>query len=161
MSPPQSSGVRPSAANSFNRSLTDLGFGAKFTAEVFHKGEVKHMEMAVSEAPMNYDSAPKYKADALGVTARDITYELREYFQLKEADPGVIISRIEQGSRASTSGIKPYEIITHVNGEPLTNVKDFEKQMKGQTEVRLSIKRMSKTRQVKVTLPANVGTGEK
>jgi hypothetical protein len=35
------------------------------------------------------------------------------------------VSKIEPGSRASVGGLKPYEIITHVNDRPIANVKAF------------------------------------
>jgi len=89
----------------------------------------------------------------MGLTLRDLTYEVRRYFQRKDDEPGVIISKIEQGSKASTSGLKPYEIITHVNDQPVRTVKEFQKLTDNQTELRLSVKRMAKGRQVKIILP--------
>ena len=53
------------------------------------------------QGPPSYDSAPKYKQEALGLTVRDMTYEVRRYLQKKDDDPGVVISKIELGSKAS------------------------------------------------------------
>jgi len=64
----------------------------------------------------------------------------------------VIISKIEMGSKASKAGIKQYEVITHVNDQPVKNVKEFENATKDQTELNLSIKRMTAGRIVKVTV---------
>ena len=78
--------------------------------------------------------------------------------QKKADDPGVIIGGIEMGSRASKAGLKPYEIITHVNDQPVMNVKDFEKLTKDQKEVRLSVKRMTQGRIVKIKLVDEAAT---
>lgn len=142
----------PPAENSLTRALTDLGFGRPFEAEFFHDGKVERKAFKVSQSPAHYGSAAKYKLDPLGLTVRDLTYEVRRYFQRGDDEPGVIISKIEMGSKASTSGLKPFEMVTHVNDQPVNTVADFEKFTKDQQELRLSIRRMAKGRQVKVKL---------
>ena len=137
----------PPAENRFTRALTDLGFGKKFTVEFVRNGKVIRKEFTVEQSPPHYETAPRYKAAALGITVRDLTYELRRYFQKKDTDPGIIVSKVEPGGKASVVGIKPYEIITHVNDVEVKNVKDFEKQL-GDTgqELRLTVKRMTQGR---------------
>jgi S1-C subfamily serine protease len=144
----------PAAENAFTRALTDLGFGKKFQAEFFHQGKVIPKDFVVAASPPHYDSAPRYKAPALGLTVRDLTYEVRRYFQKTAGDPGVIVSKIEPGSRASVGGIKPFEIVTHVNDKPILNIKDFEAAVPKGGEVRFSIKRMNQGREVKINLSA-------
>jgi serine protease Do len=141
-----------SVKNSVTDSLTSLGFGTKFKVELFHDDKLEMKEFEVVAGPHHYNSAPRYKSKSLGITVRDMTYEVRRYFQRSEKDPGVIISEVEPGSKASVSGIKPYEIITHVNDIPISNAKDFEKiaeQEKG--DLRLSIKQMSKGKLIRIT----------
>ncbi len=142
----------PSVENTLLRSLTDIGFGKKFVAEFAHDKKVESKDFTVAQGPPTYATAPKYKSVGLGVTVRDLTYEVRRYMQKKDDEPGVIISKIDLGSKGSVSGLKPYEVVTHVNDQPVLNVKDFEKASKDQTELRLSIKRMAAGRIVKVTL---------
>jgi hypothetical protein len=62
------------------------------------------------------------------------------------------VSRIEPGSKVSVAGLKPYEIITHVNDEPVADVGAFKKLITGQQELRLSVKRMTRSRIVKLRL---------
>jgi serine protease Do len=142
----------PSAESQLNRSLTDLGFGKKFVAEFFCQGTTKNLDFVVVQSPAHYDSGPRFKSAALGLTVRDLTYEVRRYFQKTDAEPGVIVSKIEPGSKASVAGVKPYEIITHVNDQPVMNVKDFERLAVGTGELRLSVKRMTLGRIVKVSM---------
>lgn len=142
----------PSTETRLTRKLTDLGFGKKFSVEFSRNGETFRKEFIVTEGPAYYASAPKYKAKRLGITVRNITYEVRRYFQKTDKDPGVIVSKVEPGSKASVSGIRPYEIITHVNDQPVTTVKDFEKLMADGSEFKLAVKRMTKGRVVKVHL---------
>jgi serine protease Do len=90
----------------------------------------------------------------MGITVRNLTYELRRYFQKTEDQPGVIVSKLEPGGKASVAGIKPFEIVTHINGQPVKSVDDFKKLTSGPGELKMSINRMTKGRQVKITLPA-------
>jgi serine protease Do len=135
------------------RTLTDVGFGTKFTVEFVHEGRVMTKDMVVAESPTNYDAAPRFKATALGLTVRDMTYEVRRTLQKKDSDPGVVISKIESGSKASVSGLRPFELITNVNDKPVMNVKEFEAAVAAaKDEVRLSVRRMNNGRVVKIQL---------
>ncbi|MDP6381252.1 MAG: hypothetical protein QF662_07910, partial [Phycisphaerae bacterium] len=60
----------PSVENRFIRSLTDLGFGKKFSAEFFHDGKSIRKEFVVMQSPPHYDSAPGHKSKMLGLTVR-------------------------------------------------------------------------------------------
>lgn len=140
----------PAVENPFIRSLTDLGFGTRYTAEFFVDGKMTAREFEVVAGPLHYNSAPRYKSEAVGVTVRDLTYDVRRYLQRKADEPGVVVSKIEAGSKASVAGVKPYELITHINEQPVNNVKDFEKLVAGGGELKLSMKRMAKGRIVSI-----------
>jgi hypothetical protein len=148
----------PPVENALIRTITNLGFGSKYSIDFYHDGKIDTKEFTVTQGPANYASAPQYKSAAIGITVRDMTYEVRRYLQKKPDDPGVVISKIEQGSKASVAGLKPYELITHVNDQPVQSVKDFERLTQGQTEIRLSVKRMTAGRIVKLSLNAPAPT---
>ena len=144
----------PSVENDLTRKLTDAGFGKKFTAELFHDGKVIEKSFVIVQSAPHYDSAPRHKSTPLGLTVRDLTYEVRRYFRKADKDPGVIVSKVEPGSKASVAGLKPYEIVAQVNGQPVANVREFEKSLQSQKELRLSVERMNKGRLVKITMAA-------
>lgn len=140
------------AENTFRRALTDVGFGRKYTARFFVDGEIVEKTFEVIESPKHYESAPKFEFEPLGLTVKDLTFELRHYFRKTDENPGVVTSKIEPGSRASVAGLKPYEIITHVNNQPVYTVADFERLVAGQTELRFDVLRMTSGRVVQVEL---------
>jgi serine protease Do len=55
----------------------------------------------------------------LGVTVQDLNQGLAESFGLKRPD-GALVSQVMPDSAAAAAGLKPGDVITHVNGEPLT-----------------------------------------
>ena len=148
----------PPVENALIRTITNLGFGSSYSIDFFHDNKIDTKQFKVEQGPPNYTSAPHYKSAPIGITVRDMTYEVRRYLQKKPDDPGVVISKIEQGSKASIAGLKPYELITHVNDQPVQSVKDFERLTQGQTEIRLSVKRMTAGRIVKLSLNAPAPT---
>ena len=146
----------PNAENALNRILTDLGIGSKVTAEFFASGKTLKKEFDVTASPAHYESAPRFKSEPLGMTVRNLTYEVRRYIQRRPDEPGVVISKIEAGSRVSVAGIKPYEVITHVNDQPVMTVADFEKLVGQPGDLNFSVKRMATGRLVKIkALAAN------
>jgi len=132
--------------NRFTRALTDLGFGRKFTLEYMVDGKLLTHDFEVTPSPVHYESAPRWKSERLGMTVRDITYDVRRYTQRKADEPGVVISKLEPGGKASVAGVKPFEIVTHVNDEPVSDIKAFERLTRVPGELKLSIKRMAKGR---------------
>jgi hypothetical protein len=144
----------PSAQNKFNRTLTKLGFGKKYQAEFFCDGEIVTQEFEVVESPPHYDSSKRFKSKAAGFTVRDLTYEVRRYFQLKPEDAGVIVSKVEMGSRAAVAGIRPLELILSVNGEPVHSVTELEEVIAEGGEFRLNVKRMTVSRVVTLKIGA-------
>jgi len=143
-----------SAENQFTRALTDIGSGKAYKAEFHHEGKLITKDFVVEQSPPHYDSAPRFKSEPLGMTVRDLTYEVRHYFQKSPDDPGVIVSKVEPGGKAAVAGILPYEIVTHVNDKPVSNVEAFENAVSDQAQLRLSVSRKSLGRQVKINMTA-------
>jgi serine protease Do/serine protease DegQ len=56
----------------------------------------------------------------LGVHAQDLTPELMAAFQLRSSQ-GAVISRVEPGSPAERSGLKPGDVVISANGAPIRN----------------------------------------
>ena len=138
------------AENAFTRALTDLGLGRPFTLEYITDGHLVTRDFTVMTGPTHYESAARYKAEGLGLTVRDLTYEVRRHIQRQPEEPGVVVSKVEAGSKASVAGVKPFELITHINDQPVTSVKDFERLASAGGELRLAMKRMAKGRMVTI-----------
>jgi hypothetical protein len=145
----------PSADNGLTRMLTDLGEGTKCSVELFHDGEVLRKPFVVTLGPPHHGAAARVKHKGLELSVRDLTYEVRRYFQLKPEDPGVIVTKVEEGGKAAVAGIGIFEIVTHVDDKPVADVKAFEAALEGGGEKRISLKFKTRTRIVKVVLPEN------
>ncbi|MCZ6698727.1 MAG: PDZ domain-containing protein [Planctomycetota bacterium] len=140
----------PPVLNEFSRILTDLGFGKQIRIEMFRDDKRAYIDHVITESPPHFESAPRYKSEALGLTVRDLTYEVRRHFQAGPDDPGVIVSKIEPGSKAAVASIEEQEIISHVNNVPIENVGEFEKLIDQVGDLKLMIRQMTQRRLVRI-----------
>lgn len=140
----------PDVEDELNRMFSAFGTGAKVTIIYARDGERKEAEVTLAAAPVHYASTKKVRNRTLGLSVKDMTFEVRRYFKFDESEPGVVIARVKPGSPAAVAGLKPYELVTEVNGEKVTDAKDFSAKVKGKTDLLFSVRRLAKTRMVKI-----------
>jgi serine protease Do len=61
----------------------------------------------------------------LGVSAADLSEDIAQQLNINPKLRGVIVSDVQPGSPAETAGVRPYDVITSVNGEAVTNSSDL------------------------------------
>ena len=142
-----------SVADDFTDELRKIGIGAKIEAEFLVDGEKVVKEIVIEKGPAHYGNAPSFKWEAAGITVCDLTFEVREYLTLAADAPGVVVKRIESGAKAAVAGLRPFEVVTSVNGTPIRDVKGFEAAVTegDPTDFRMEVLRMDKTRVVQFT----------
>jgi hypothetical protein len=138
--------------------LTRLGAGTKITLVYLHGQEKVTQPFTLEWAPYDNASANKFKDEKTGVTVKDLTYDVRALLRLADDQPGVIVSKTEDGQKAAVADISPGVIITEINGKPLRNVEDYEQAMtaiqQGKTGTAvLKLLWMGKNRMVKIEFP--------
>ena len=93
----------------------------------------------------------------LGVSIQNITPELREAFDLKNGQQGVLVTGVVENSKAEEAGIKAGDVITAVDGRPTSSGGQLRSQIgikKVGDKVQLSFIREGKVKKL------NVGIGE-
>jgi serine protease Do len=66
---------------------------------------------------------------AFGLTVQTTTRDLAEQYGV-EPDSGVIVTAVERDSPADEKGIQPGDVITQINRQPVTSVKQFRQALK-------------------------------
>ncbi len=117
--------------NAITLILTIAGPGreAEIVYYSFKEKKVKRSSWKLAYGPLDFDSAEKYKDEKLGLSIKPVTYEVRRALAMTEEAPGVIISKVEQGSAAQLARLGPYVVITHIEGEPVKSVDEFKKKI--------------------------------
>jgi S1-C subfamily serine protease len=104
--------------------LTKIGPGKKVTLWWLRGEDERRAELLLTESPDDFDSADRWKDPALGLTVKDLTYEVRAALRLDAGAPGVVIAAVEPGGAAAVRQVRAYELVTHIDGEPLRSVAD-------------------------------------
>jgi S1-C subfamily serine protease len=105
--------------------LTEIGAAKKVTFDVLRGKEKQKVQIALEYAPTDYETAERYKDDALGVTVKELTYEVRHYQKLESALTGVTVARVESGSRADVAKLQPLSVIVRVNDVAVKDLAHF------------------------------------
>tara|TARA_B110000503_G_scaffold71265_1_gene110661 strand:- start:5070 stop:6437 length:1368 start_codon:yes stop_codon:yes gene_type:complete len=93
------------------------------------------------------------KRGQLGVSIQDITPELREAFDLKNGQQGVLVTDIAEGSEAEEAGVKAGDVITAVDGRATSSGGQLRSQIgikEVGDKVELSLIREGKTTKLQV-----------
>ena len=140
----------PNVENSVNRLLTQHGVGARLTLVYSRGGERKEAEIVLEAAPVHYKNAKRARNRALGLSVADLTFEVSRFFKFSDDAPGVVIAKVKPGSPAQVAGLRPYELVTEVNGSPVKGARDFAAKVKDVQDLTLSVRRLAETRVVRI-----------
>lgn len=144
----------PSRDNVVSSLLTAAGPGRNAVLEYIRDGETAKADFVTAYFEADYRSAKKEKFDALGLTVKPITFEVARFFGRPDQS-GVIVSKVEVGGKSSVAGMHHYLLITHVNGQKVTDVDDFRAKLQPfekseAASVELTVDGFGKTRLVKI-----------
>ena len=114
-------------------------------------------EVKVQLAPLDYDSAKRFRDRKIGLTVRDLTYEVRHALKMSDQEPGVVVSKIEEGTPAAVAKINEGELITRINSAEVVSVDDFKDKISAARQdqadsVKVEIVRLGKTRVADLSL---------
>ena len=116
--------------NYLTTGLTLLGEGREIRLRLVHGSAEKVIPVKLEKAPDDFSTANSYHEPALGITVREMTYEVRSLLRRPADAAGVIVSDIEPDGRAALARIRPYEIITRVNDRAVHSPKEFERALR-------------------------------
>ncbi len=148
----------PDRRSGFHRTLAALGTDVPVVVEIVRNGEVKRIETAIEKAPEDFVAARNWKCFELGFRVKNLTYEVRRFFQLPDDFKGVIVYRVESGSKAEVAEMRPLDIIVKVNKRPVSNVEELKRLVlaaleDGTETVNFEILRLGETRFIEVKKP--------
>ncbi|MDR2673969.1 MAG: PDZ domain-containing protein [Opitutaceae bacterium] len=136
----------PSADSPLNQTLKRIGAGKTFELEYARDGEFFTVKFGAREGPPYYGNAPEAVIASIGLNVKTLTFETRAFYKIPDADSALIVSRVVAGGRASIAGLRPYDLITEVNDQPVTTPAAFSELAKTGGKLRLLTRRISQTR---------------
>ena len=111
----------------------------------------------VQQAPLDFDSAKRFRDRQIGLTVRDVTYEVRKALKMSDNQAGIVVSKIEEGTPAAVAKISEGELLTRINGSEIESVDQFENAINaarqaGTQTIKVEILRLGKTRVADLSL---------
>lgn len=150
----------PDVEGGVNKTFSRFGIGSEIVVALVRNGERREATLKLVQAPVHFRNAKRLKSKGLGAVFAELTFEVRGYFKLADDAPGVIVCKVQPGSPARVSGLRPLEIVTHVDDKPVKTLKEFGELVRGRQSVSLSVRRLEKTRIVRVSPKAPVPSGD-
>jgi hypothetical protein len=141
----------PAQNNYINNLLGTIGEDTAVKLSFWRDGKLNQVDVTIAQAPPDQDSAEQFKDESLGITVKELTYEVRSALQLKPDDPGVVVSKVESGTAAGRARIEPFEILQAADGEAIDSPAKFEAIIKKAQEekkdqVRLTVVKQGRSR---------------
>jgi hypothetical protein len=137
--------------NFFTRMLGVIGEGESAEVTYLHEGKELKKEFVIEQSPRDALSAKKYKDRKIGLTVKNLTYEVRTALKLSTEEKAIVVSKVEPGTPAALARINAFELIRAVDGQEMHSVDEFESAIKkakeeGKQSVRITVEWMGKTR---------------
>jgi len=114
----------------FTKLVKDTGAGQNATLNLVRNGEPMEIALTLGDRPVSAADAGEYEDKTFGITAREITRELRIQMNLPEEVQGVFVWRVRSGSWASLARLRPGVIILRFGEHPTANLEEFEAAVK-------------------------------
>ncbi len=139
--------------------LSQFGIGSTIELGFLQEREKAVVQMELEASPEDFTASPNHKCYELGFRTKNLTYEVRRFFNLPTEKTGVIVYRIESGSKAQVAEMNLYDIIVRVNKQPVTDVKQCESLLLAAIDndaetVNIEILRLGETRFLEIKKPS-------
>ncbi len=148
-----------SPRTSLTEKLTHIGAGRRVELVFLRAGQEKKVWLPLDVAPADFESARKFKSEILGLTVKDLTYEVRSHYRLPADAPGVVVAKVEPGEKAAIAKVLPFEVLVSVNQQPIRGIDelrrlldDFARKDEADKTLELKLDRLGKSRLVRIRL---------
>jgi serine protease Do len=115
--------------------------GTKVDVKVFRDGVEKTIPLTLAEMPTESAKAEQPEnstEDALqGITVENVTARTARQLGLPATAAGVVVTNVEQSSKAADAGLKRGDVIQEVNRKPVRDTSDFESAMRNAKDATL------------------------
>jgi serine protease Do len=114
------------------RKILRMKPGTEVTLGVLRKrGEpLQDIKVTLEPRPTHASLAKRFYAEDLGFSVRDLTFYDNYARHLPTDNKGVVVALIRPQSSSQTGGLNNNDLISQLNGEPITDVQQFEKDYK-------------------------------
>jgi len=135
-----------STARELSRTIAGIAVNKRTAITLIRNGKKKTLYIKIAKRPDDESLARKEieTSNELGLSVSELTPEMARQLGYEESEKGVIITKVEQGSKGELAGIQQGDLIKEINRRPVSTLNGYQKKMrkikKGET-IQLLIKR--------------------
>jgi len=129
-------GERVDDSRELRLKISQLAPGSAINLKLIRDGNPREVRVTLGELPNEKLAASDGKSeggspDELdGLSVEDLTAQTARQLELPANTSGVVVTGVEDGSRADDAGLHSGDVIQQVNRQPVKNVAEFERAMK-------------------------------
>jgi serine protease Do len=121
-------GNKISNVRQLQREVAQSPVGSAARLQVLREKQPMTLTVVLGEQPTDLtagqEPSPAEAAEQFGLTVQDLTPELRNQLRLTNVD-GVIVSSVDEAGAAARAGVRPGDVISEANREPVKSARDF------------------------------------
>ncbi len=145
--------------NELPRLVAETAPGTAVTLKVLRQGKEQTFKLTITELKEEKQAkgpgGEEGQSSPLGLVVKNLDQNLAQRLRLKESK-GVVVMQVEAGSPAADAGFHPGDLIEEINGQAVTNMKDYQKavgQLKKGSVARFYVKRGGRQQYMTVEIP--------
>ncbi len=118
--------------------------GSTVPLKVIRDGKNTGLNVTVGELDLEAEAGTTEEESAVeetagfGVGLEDITPDIARRLELPRSTRGALVSEVDPGSTAANGGLRRYDVITQVNGQPVTSAADAKAKLQAVASGRLA-----------------------
>jgi serine protease Do len=91
-----------------------------------------------AEAGTTEEESAVEESAGFGIGLEDVTPDIARRLELPRATGGAIVTEVDPGSAAAEGGLRRFDVITQINGQPVTSAADASKKLQAIASGRLA-----------------------
>jgi serine protease Do len=126
-------GVRVDDNRELRLKISQLAPGSAIKLKLIRDGNPREINITLGELPNEKEAASDRKPESDspdGLSVENLTPQIARQLDLQSNASGVIVTGVQDGSRADDAGLRRGDVIQQVNRQPVNNVAEFERTMK-------------------------------
>jgi serine protease Do len=143
-------GVRVDDNRELRLKISQLAPGSAIRLKLLRDGNPREVNITLAELPNEKEAASDGKPESDspdGLSVENLTPQVARQLELQSNASGVVVTGVQDGSRADDAGLRRGDVIQQVNRQPVKNVAEFQRAMKqaGDKSVLLLVNRNGHT----------------
>jgi len=126
-------GVRVDDNRELRLKIGQLAPGSAIRLKLLRDGNPREVNITLGELPNEKEVANDGKPESDspdGLSVENLTPQIARQLELQSNASGVVVTGVQDGSRADDAGLRRGDVIQQVNRQPINNVAEFERAMK-------------------------------